>query len=261
MKKSIKFLLLFLIITCGAIIIYVFSIKKEEQLHDFRYYDPKTHLLSVSQFVIRNNDSIFQGKFTTYNEKGTKIAEANFIEGHVEGKCINYFENGKIESIQYKRKGDIKEESFWYYPNGIVEKYALYNPLGGLIFTAKYDQNGEIESYKGSPQIEVYQYKFANKKKFNIKNDQYLKVGDILKHTYVLGNIPYTKRSLKIENLAIPNNKVKRTITKNSTVEINVEEVLVKKGVNTIRTIVEYKFNDKTTPTLTDTISFNVTVN
>lgn len=260
MKKSNKLLIILVSAISVLALVYLYANKKE-QVHTFRHYNPKTHVLSVSQFVIRNNDTVFQGKFTKYNKKGTKIAEANFIDGDVEGKCINYFDNGKIKSVEYRKRGDIKEESFWYYQNGIIEKYALYNPVGECIFTAKYDQNCETESYDGSPQIEVYQYKFAHKKKFNITNDQHLKVGDVLKHTYILGNIPYTKRSFKIENLAIPNDKVKRTITKNSTVEINVEEILVKKGINTIRTIVEYKFNDKTTPTLTDTISFKVTVN
>ena len=60
---------------------------------------------------------------------------------------------------------------------------------------------------------------------------------------------------------SVDNEKVKRTITKKPSTGINVEEVLTKKGVNTIRAIFEYKFNDKVTPTLTDTLSFKVTVN
>jgi hypothetical protein len=77
----------------------------------------------------------------------------------------------------------------------------------------------------------------------------------------VLANIPSAKRSFKIENVGIDNSKIKRIMKQVPATEIDVEEVLTKKGINTIRAIVQYKFDDKVTPVLTDTISFDVNVN
>lgn len=259
MNKKYKFLIVLSIIIIGLITIYFYSGK--EEVCTLKYYDAKTKITDVSEYVIRDNDTVFHGKYSQYNEKGIKIAEGNFVNGEPNGKNIYYFDNGKIKSVHYRINSKITLESSLYYPNGKIERYALYNPVGESIFIINYDKNGVVKSYDGDPQIEIYQFKFAHKKQFNIKKDQHLKVKDIIKHSYIVANIPYTKRSFKIENVSVDNSKVKRTQKNILPAQIDVEEILIKKGVNKIRAIVEYKFNDKVTPVLNDTISFDVNVN
>ncbi|WP_300566550.1 hypothetical protein, partial [Flavobacterium sp.] len=199
------------------------------------------------------------GKFVNYNEKGIKIAEGQFVDGHIKGKCFYYYDNGKTETIQFKN-GKITKESTYYNSNGLIESYIMYDDFGKSAFIISFDEKG-VRKYDGYPQLEVYQYRFSHKKQYNIKDDQHLKVGDILKYSYIVANIPNAKRSFKIENISINDSEVKRTLKHILPAQIDVEEVLTKKGKNTIRSIVQYKFNDKITPVFTDTISFDVNVN
>lgn len=259
MKKNYKFLIALSVIIIGLIAIYFYNSK--EEVYTLKCYDSKTKITDISEYVIRDNDTVFHGKFNQYNEKGIKIAEGNFVNGEPNGKSIYYFDDGKIKSVHYRINSKITLESCLYYPNGKIERYALYNPVGESIFIVNYDENGVVKNYDGDPQIEIYQFKFAHKKQFNIKEDQRLKVKDILKHSYIVANIPYAKRSFKIENVGVDNSKVKRTQKNILPAQIDVEEVLIKKGKNTIRSIVRYEFNDKITPVLSDTISFDVNVN
>ena len=60
--------------------------------------------------------------------------------------------------------------------------------------------------------------------------------------------------------MSIDNAKVKRITKKIEPRQIDVKEVLTKKGKNTIRSIVKYEFNDNLTPIINDTISFDVEV-
>ena len=73
-------------------------------------------------------------------------------------------------------------------------------------------------------------------------------------------SIPNTKRPFKIENLSIDDAKVKRTIIKKEPTSIIVKEVLTKKGLNRIRAVTRYTFNDKVTPVKNDTVYFDVNV-
>ena len=56
------------------------------------------------------------------------------------------------------------------------------------------------------------------------------------------------------------NKKINRKITDILPAVLKVEEVLTKKGVNTFRATVEYKFDDKYKTVINDTISFDVEV-
>jgi hypothetical protein len=136
----------------------------------------------------------------------------------------------------------------------------MYDEQGKEVFIIYFDEKGATK-YDGYFQIETYQYKFANKKQFNITKDQNLKVGDTLKYSYLIANIPNSKRIFKIENINIDNSKVKRILKYVPPAQIDVEELLTKKGKNVIRSIVQYKFNDKVTPVFTDTLYFEVKVN
>jgi len=255
-KKVIVLILLVLIL--GFIILYFFL--NEEKVYVLRKYDAKTKGTTSIEYVIKNGDTIFQGKYIYYNEQGNKISEGNFVNGHIKGKTINYYDNGKIESIVFHKNQEIMEEGSYYYPNGMIESYIMYDDFGKSSFIISYDEKGP-KKYDGHALLEIYQYKFNHKKEYNITSDQTLKVGDTLKYKYLLANIPNTVRSFEIQNLDIGNSKVERVITKRAPVEVDVKEILIKKGVNNIRAIARYKFNNTNVPAIIDTISFKVIVN
>jgi antitoxin component YwqK of YwqJK toxin-antitoxin module len=257
-KHKITLLLTSLIVLFGIAIFL--SYDKKEKVHTLKSYYPDKTTRDVFQYIIKNEDTIFEGKFIQYNTKGNKIAEGRFLNGHIKGKSIYYFDSGIIKSIHYRKNVEITEESTYNYPNGKVMKYLMYDDFGILDFLIRYDELGNMKSYEGLPLIEIYQYKIANKEQFKTKIKQHLKVGDTLKQQYLIANIPNAKRTLKIENQGVDNTKVNRTLKKMSQTGLEVKEILIKKGINKIKTIVKYEFNDKGKSVINDTVSFVVEV-
>lgn len=245
-----KIYVIVLVIILSLIILFFYF--KDEKVYTYEEYSPSGKLISSNEYVIRNGDPILQGKSVRYNQEGIKIAEGQFVDNEPNGKFLYYFDDGKIESIQFKKNSKITEESTFYNSNSLIRKYIFYNDLGQPYFSIDFDEKGP-RKYEGPTIKEIYQYR--------IKDDQQLKVGDVLKYHYLIANIPNTKRTFKIENISLDDIKVKRTITKKIPTRIIVEEVLTKKGKNTIRAITQYKFNDNVTPAINDTIIFNVNVN
>ncbi|MCV9930536.1 hypothetical protein OIU83_22945 [Flavobacterium sp. LS1R49] len=255
MKK--KYIIIVFSVILGLIVLlFYFNVDK---VYTLKEYSSTGKLIGTNEYVIKNGDTILHGKFINYDEKGIKIAEGQFVDGHIKGKCIYYYDNGKVETIQFKN-GKITEESIYYNQDGLIENYTMYDDFGKSSFIISYDEKG-VREYKGYPLLEVYQYMFTHKKQYNIKTEQVLKVGDTLKYQYLLANLPNTKRNFKVENMSADNEKVKRTIKHNPPTKVNVEEVLIKKGTNIIRAIVKYDFEDKISPAFNDTISFEVNVN
>lgn len=244
-KKYIIGLAVMLVLTA------LFFYFKDETVYTHKQYSPSGKLIGTNEYVIRNGNIILQGKFVKYNENGIKIGEGKFLNNEPNGRSIYYFDNGKIESVHYKKDSKITEESTFYNSKGLIRKYIFYNDLGEPYFIIDFDEIG-VREYHGPTIKEIYQY--------NIKNDQHLKVGDVLKYSYIVANIPNTKRTFKIENIGTDNSKVKRTIKKGPSTRIDAEEILVKKGKNTIRAVVRYEFNDKITQAENDTIIFDVNV-
>lgn len=233
---------------------------KEEKVQTLNEYSPYGKLLGTNEYVVRNGDTIMNGKFINYNKNGIKVSEGNFVENEPNGVCLYYYDSGKIKASHYRKNSKITEESIFYNQNGLIEKYVIYDDFGKTSFIISFDEKG-VREYEGYPILEVYQYRFSHKEQYNIKGDQVLKIGDTLKYKYLLANIPNAKRSFQIQNISVDNAKVKRIISKEPPTGINVAEVLTKRGVNTIRAMVQYDFNDKITPIFRDTISFKVTVN
>jgi antitoxin component YwqK of YwqJK toxin-antitoxin module len=260
MKKKYKIVLVIASVYIIGTIAFIYWVKNEIK-HTLKRYIPETNETWSFEYILRGNDTIIQGKCISYNEKGSKVSECNFENNHIKGKSVVYNNNGNIESIRYIIDKKRDAEVLWNYPNGKIRKYAFNDYFGECMLIVNYDKNGVVSNYKGNPQLETYQYRFSHKKEYNIKEDQHLKVGDKLNYSYIVANIPNTKRSFRIENIGIDNTKVKRTVTTKPPTIINVEEVLTKKGKNTIRSIVQYKFNDEVTPVFTDTLSFDVYVN
>ncbi|MFH6995141.1 hypothetical protein [Flavobacterium sp. FlaQc-48] len=261
MKKKSNYKVIFLILSVLLLVfIFVLYYFKDEKVYILKEYDSNKRLIGTNEYVVRNGDTILNGKFINYNEKGVKISEGQFVNGEINGKCSYYYDNGKIEEVHFRKNKDVTLESIFYNPNGLLEKYVVYDDLGKSSFIIHFDEKGATK-YDGHFQIETYQYKYTHNKQFSIKKEQHLKVGDKLKYSYIVANIPNAKRSFKVENLGIDNSKVKRTQKHILPTQIDVEEVLTKKGKNTIRSIVRYEFNDKVTPVFTDTLSFEVNVN
>lgn len=135
----------------------------------------------------------------------------------------------------------------------------MCNDLGEPKFIIEFDEKA-VKKYDGYATYPIKQYKLDNKKQIEIKTGDILKVGDIIKYDYLLANIPYAKRTFKIEMEGIDNSKVKRTITKEEPTRIVVEEVLTKKGLNRVKAITQYTFDDNVTPVKNDTVSFDIYV-
>lgn len=247
------------IIIFGLVILFACS--REETVYTLKSYYPDRKVTDISEYVIRNGDTVFHGKFIQYNEKGNKIAEGNFVDNEPYGKSIYYFDNGNIESIHYRKNSKITVENIQNYPNGNIKRYMLYDDLGIPDFSIHYDEQGNVENYKGLPLIEIYQYKIANKERFNIKVNQFLKVGDTLKHKYLIANIPNAKQNLKIKLIDPDLLGYKSKIIKKPPVEVNAADVLTKKGVYSVKAVVEYKFNDNKKTVIKDSIYFEVNVN
>lgn len=258
MNRNKKIFLVLLTIIASVLIALFFFFKKEK-IQILKRYDTKTKETTTLEYIIKDKDTIFDGKFICYDAKGNKKYEGIFVNGNIRGKSIYYFSNGIIESIDYMKNSKITEESTCNYPNGKVMKYLMYDDLGMLDFFINYDELGNVKKYQGLPLIEIYQYKIAHKEKFKTTIEQYLKPGDTLKQQYLIANIPNAKRSLKIENL--DNAKAKRTLKKTSQTGIEVKELLIKKGINTLRAIVKYEFYDKEKTVINDTVFFEVIVN
>ncbi|MCH4828443.1 hypothetical protein [Flavobacterium columnare] len=229
-------------------------------------FDKQGKLIGTNEYIIRHGDTIFQGKFLNYNNQGIKIAEGNFINNEINGKCIYYYNNGQLKSVHYRKSSEITLESKEYYYKGkekryILYDYGLFDDYGKPTFSILFNENGKIKNIQGKSIIEIYQLKLLNKDFFKIKENQYLKIGDTLVHKYLIANIPNAKRSFKIENISVDNSKVKRTLKHIEPCQWDVEEILTKKGKNTIRSIVKYEFKDMVEPKfLIDTVSFDIEV-
>lgn len=260
MNKKNKIILIGLFFLVFALVIFFFY-ANDEKGNLLKRYFPETKLTGKYEYIINNGDTILDGKFTIYDEKGGIASKGNFANNKLFGKCIYYFDNGNIKQIIYRKNKRFDKEGIYNFSTGKIEKYLLFDDFGKCNFVMFFDEQGNVKSYEGYAVIEIYQYKIAHKEQLKIKTNQVLKVGDVLKYKYLLANIPNAKRSFKIELVGSDNTKIKRIITKKPPTDIDVEEVLTKKGKNSIKAVVEYKFNDINKTVLKDSVYFEVIVN
>jgi hypothetical protein len=252
-----KLYIIVLAVIVGLVVLFFYF--KDEKVYTSKYYNSKTKTTEISEYVIRNGKTIFQGKFSQFNNKGIKIADGQFKDDEPNGVFSYYYDNGKIESVSYRKNSKIDLESTYYNQNGSIDQYTLYDNFGKTAFIIKFD-NKTVKNYDGYATYPVDQYKIVKEKEYKIKKGDVLKVGDVIRHYYLVTNMPYAKRIFKIENLDVDNSKVKRTIIKKAPTSIIVEEVLTHKGLNRIRAIAQYKFDDKITPIKNDTVYFDINV-
>lgn len=251
-----------MLMAIGLILLVFFNKFKsnEEKVYVSEQYSSSGNLIGTNEYVMRDGNPIVHGKFINYNEKGIKIAEGQFIDGEINGICSYYYDNGEIESVFFRKNSKITLESIYYYPNGKIKKYVMFNDFGEPKFMVEYNENGVTMSYEGSSTYIVNQYKYNNKEEIEINAGDTLKLGDVIKFDYLLPNIPNTERTFTIEIEGVDSLKSKRIITKELPTRVIIEETLVKKGLNRIKMINQYKFNDNVAPTINDTIPFDIYV-
>ncbi|OXA92510.1 toxin-antitoxin system YwqK family antitoxin [Flavobacterium hercynium] len=250
----------FLIILIVSGLIAVFLYFRDEKVYALKKYNAEGQLLRTNEYVLRNGDTIFHGKFTRYNEKGIKISEGKFVDNEPNGNCFYYYDNGKLESVFYRKNSEINLECTYYNQNGLMDKYIMCDSLGKTAFIIKFNDK-VVKMYDGYSIWPIDQYKLVNNKQYGIKTVDILKIGDTIRYNYLVANIPYAKRTFKIETVGADNSKAKRIIKSKLPTEIIVEEVLTKKGLNRIQIVAQYQFEDKVTPTLNKVVSFDVYVN
>ena len=226
-----------------------FSCRREDKINVLKDYFSNGKIESEYQYIIKNGDTILDGKYVSYYENGAKKTEGQYVNNHLKGKFITYFENGNIKISDYVLNSKVNLESIWNYSNGRIERYVLMDDYGSANFIVKFDKEGIVKSSQGMPIFEFYHFKEKNKKE--------LKIGDVLAYKYMVANIPNAKRKFTI-NLENFDNKqiVRKIVTKEPTI-IEVEETVVKKGHNIIRAKVEIEFNDKFKTIIKDSISFD----
>jgi hypothetical protein len=255
MKKTYIIVLAVLILLLILLRFYI----KDEKVHILKEYSKSGKLIKTHEYIIRSGDTILQGKFVNYNEKGIKIAEGTFLENEPYGICSYYYDNGKLESIFYRKNSSKNLEGTYYDQNNVIKKYVMCDDLGEPKFIIEFDDKA-VKRYTGYSTYPVKQYKIEDKKQIEIKTGDVLKVGDHIKYDYLVANIPYTKRSFKIEIEGSDNSNVKRTIIKDVPTRVTVEEILTKKGLNRILAITQYNFNNGETYVKNDTVSFDINV-
>lgn len=258
MNRKYKIILILTVIVLSWVfVLFSFIYGK---VHVLKIYNAKTKDTTTVEYIIEEGDTIFHGEFVRYNKAGGKIAEGNFINGAINGESIYYFDNGIIKSMYHYNGNKIPEENRDNFPSGKIMSYTLYDDAGLPAFIIHFDEKGNVKNYEGYPILEIYQSKIANKEKSKTRTNQYLKVGDTLKQQYIIASIPYAKRNVHIENIDTDDSKAKVTLKKTSQTRIDIEEILINKGINRIRAVVKYEFNDKEKTVINDMIFFTVKV-
>ncbi|MFK7048551.1 hypothetical protein V3Q77_01470 [Flavobacterium davisii] len=258
MTNKYKIVISFLLLVIFAALIFVFSFK-EEKVYTSHEYNSNGQLIGINEYIIRNSDTILQGKFERYNDKGIIISKGQFLNDEPYGKCSYYYDDGKIEAIQFKKNSKITLEAIKYNRRNFIKKYVMCNTYGEAKFIIEFD-NKITQRYTGYSTYPVKQYKLYHGKEIDIKTGDILKVGDTIRYDYLIANIPYAKRTLKIETEGIDNSKINRRISKKAPTSLIVEEILTKRGLNRIKAITQYVFDDKFTPVKNDTVSFDIEV-
>jgi hypothetical protein len=239
-------------IGCFIFLIFQFSCNSDKSERKLKYKFLDGSGYAVFQYYLNNGDTIIDGPYSVYDKKNILKKTGTYINNEIYGITKFYYNNGNVESIHFiENSKDIGEIS-WYYSNGNIEKYSFYDDLGNLNFFANYNKKGEIEKWEGRILLEVYQYKL---KEQNIENTY--KLGEKIRYQFMFPNIPNTERKFRFELLDFDNSKIRRRTKKIEPVTLDVEEITVKKGKNTIRAYIEYKFKDERQIILSDTISLD----
>ena len=164
-------------------------------------------------------------KSNTYHPNGNLAMDCETKSGMLNGKCVGYYENGKIQSETYWVNG--KQEGTWkiYYPNGTLKQTSSWKAGKENGPEINYHENGKIESegnfvmgklvgwfkeYDKEGRLETqYDYVYHSKAKNGKTVNQHIaydKGGNIIpeeSHYLVYSNVPDTLNIGKEYNLKI----------------------------------------------------------
>ena len=211
--------------------------KVEENLLIEYFSDSKSTL--KSEYIIKNGDTLSHGLFKSYNEKNTINGEGEFFEGKLNGKIINYFDNGSIKTLRHYDKGKPIGESLYYNEGNKLEQYVLYNNKNEIGLIINFDKDGKYLNHKGSLFVD---WIYGNNKPSE------LKINDTIKYGFIIPEIQDVNREFTVELLDYKyNDRIKRTIEKIDPVGVFIKEKVVKKGKNIYRGKVKLEFDNTTT--------------
>ena len=89
MKTKYKITLIIFSVILLGLIVFLFWCNDEKTQTLKRYYTDSKETFKV-EYIVRNGDTILQGKSFRYNEKGNKISECNFVNNVIRGNYIYY---------------------------------------------------------------------------------------------------------------------------------------------------------------------------
>ncbi|WP_347067849.1 hypothetical protein [Flavobacterium sp. WV_118_3] len=240
LKKGV-FIILFGIFSCAK--------NKENIIRKFSFNDG---ILSEYEYVIKDGDTILHGKVNLFDINGNEIGNGIYKNGKLNGEYITYFKNGKFREIRHYENDTIVGDRIYNFENGKIRKYIYHDKKGEVAFIVRFDEKGNVQSYEGHPLVDI-EY-------FGVKDLNSLKIGDTLKYGYILANIPTAKSSLRIKLLDFDNSITLRRIDSKRRNTIKVQELVVKKGKNSIRAILKNEFNDSLKTSIVDSLRFDFLV-
>jgi hypothetical protein len=204
------------------------------------------------EYKIVNGDTVMSGNFSVFDKNGALRRKGKSVRSQFYGMYEDYYPNGKIESSRFRKSNKDIGEVTWFRTDGSLDTYNFYDDLGSVNFVAKYNKMNVLESCNGLILFEVYQFKLNKQDKKKV-----YEIGDKVKYQFMFPNIPNTERDFHFELLGYDNSKIERFVKKIEPVTLDVEEKAVKKGENTIRAYIKYKFKDERKTILADTVSFS----
>lgn len=87
-----------------------------------------------------------------------------------DGKFWEYYENGIIEKDLNYSMGYRFGEQRYFYEDGAIERYAVVDGFGGVIYVKKWDETGSVISEEGvaiSPELYCDKYSKGNVKQYD----------------------------------------------------------------------------------------------
>lgn len=92
-----------------------------------------------------------QGSILEYYQGGSLKAKGQFKNDLRDSSFVWYFEDGTTKSINNYSEGTLFGNQFNYRENGRIEEYFFCSVGGGLVYSRKYDSQGELFSESGIP--------------------------------------------------------------------------------------------------------------
>ncbi|UMY66249.1 toxin-antitoxin system YwqK family antitoxin [Flavobacterium sp. HJ-32-4] len=211
---------------------------------------PKENKIAEFGYLLKGNDTIIDGEAVYYSlDKKTILGRAFYKNGLLNGIYTGYYGNGKIEQIVNYRNDTIIGDRIHNYTNGSIERYILYDESGRAAFLIKFDSKGNVIDYQGHPIVDV--------ENVGLKKLDSLEIGDSLKYSYYLANIPASKYLFTVRSLRSDKSKNHREISSRKQCRITVKEKILVRGENSIIAKVKFEFSDLNKTTISDSLRFD----